>query len=109
MSDKNLDDTFASISRKQPDTGKLSKLESDVWNRIYLCETTWQQKIITVLIMPRFQASALALALILGISVSPLLMSGYLPDPEAESEVFNLGIFGKNNPYLAANLIDRIK
>lgn len=107
MSQNTLDDHLARLLNKKPNTQKLKMLEYGVWQKIDTFNLNWQQKIISVFNIPQFQVSALAFALIFGISLSSISNFEYLPNSKPNQNSLDLALFSANSPYLAANLIGK--
>ncbi|GJM01350.1 MAG: hypothetical protein DHS20C07_30290 [Methyloligella sp.] len=107
MSQNNLDDHLARLLNKDPNTGKLNRLEHDVWHKIHAYDLTWQQKIISVFNIPQFQVSALAFALLFGISLSSISNFEFSPNSKVNQHTLDLTLFSANSPYLAVNLIGK--
>ncbi len=109
MSQYNLDDHLAVLSKQQPDNGKLLNLESDVWIRIHAYDRRWQQMLISAFNSPQLQISAITLALLFGISLGSLFPIELKLQSEKNIIALDMKIFSTNNPYLTANLIEKIK
>ena len=88
---------------------RLDRLEQDVWRRIHATTAEaalpWQEKMLLAFGMPRFQLASLAIALVVGISLSPAIPLGYAA--QADRAVPDMQMFTVHAPYLTANLIER--
>jgi hypothetical protein len=107
MSQNKIDENLTLLFKKRPVTGKLERLEHDVWRKVHAYDLNWQQKIISVFNLPQFQASALACALIFGISLSSTYELELFLNSKTNQNVLDLRIFSANNPYLATNLFGK--
>lgn len=109
MLNKMLNRLLTMHFRDQPDGQRLDRLEQDVWRRIHAASADaalpWQEKMLLAFGMPRFQLASLAVALILGISLSPAIPLGNAVG--ADQTVPDMSMFTVHAPYLTANLIER--
>lgn len=107
MTQNPLDQRLARLFERRPDADKMIRLEHDVWQKIHVFNSTWQQKIISVFNIPQFQTSALAFAFIFGISLSSLSLFDILLNYTNNQNVFDMSIFSPDSRYLAVNLIGK--
>lgn len=95
--------------RGTPAEQRLDQLEQDVWRRIHATTADaalpWQEKMLLAFGMPRFQLASLAIALVVGISLSPAIPLGNAA--RVDQAVPDLQVFTIHAPYLTANLIER--
>ena len=95
--------------RNQTDRRSLNRLEQDVWYKIHTANTDttlpWQEKLLLAFGMPRFQLASLAIAMILGLSLSLTIPPGKFTN--ADQLVPDMSIFTIHAPYLATNLIEQ--
>jgi hypothetical protein len=109
MLHKMLDRLLAMHFREPPADHRLDRLERDVWHRIHATTTEgalpWQEKMLLAFSVPRFQIASLAIAVVLGLSLSPAIPLG--STARTEQPIADLQVFTVHAPYLTANLIER--
>ncbi|MCB2081548.1 MAG: hypothetical protein H6908_03500 [Hyphomicrobiales bacterium] len=109
MLNKMLNRLLATHFRESPEGNRLDRLEQDVWRRIHVTTADaalpWQDKMLLAFSVPRFQLASLAIALIVGISLSPAIPLGNAV--RADRAVPDMQMFTVHAPYLTANLIER--
>lgn len=109
MMRKYLDRLLTLHLRDAPTDDRLYRLEQDVWRRIHAAGAEaalpWQEKMLLAFGVPRFQIASLAVALILGISLSPAIPLGNTV--KADHVILpDMQMFTLHAPYLTANLIE---
>ena len=113
MSHDQLDESLIEYAEKTQDYKKLQHLESDVLRTIrirrYDNTLSWRENVISVFNFPQFQASALSLAFLLGIIVSPFFTDQLSNNNSYSEDFVSLKVFSAKAPYLTVNLIDTIK
>jgi len=97
---------------KEPATGhKLDRLEQDVWRKIHAASAEmvqpWYDKMAMAFAVPQFHMASLAMALVIGISASPVFTPG--PAAASNDDVLGMSVFTAQSPYLSSNLIERMK
>ncbi len=109
MLHKMLDRLLNTHFREPPQAHQLDWLEQDVWRRIHAttADTTlpWQEKMLLAFGAPRFQLASLAIALVLGISLSPAIPLRHTA--QVNQPTLDMQMFTVHAPYLTANLIER--
>lgn len=109
MLHKMIDRLLATHFRRQPAENRLDRLEQDVWRKIHAASADaalpWQEKMILAFGIPRFQLASLAIAVTLGLALSPAIpLSKAI---HAEQPIADMQVFTIHAPYLTANLIER--
>lgn len=113
MSDNLMNGLISVLAKQTLDTERLKTLETDVWlaiqfrghsNSLSLGET-----VVAIFNVPKFQISSLAIALCLGIGISPLFSNIYPEKYYGMKDGLSMKVFTVDTPYLTANLIDRIQ
>ena len=108
MPKKSMSELLEIYFRSSPDSQRLAHLEHDVWRRIHRVSTefalSWYDNMLTVFGMPKFQIVSIALAIVIGLSLSPLM-----PITSAASaltdDVIGLQVFSANAPHLLTTLL----
>ena len=97
-------DKLLSVYFYRHETPSLQSLEQDVLRRIRLeaaeNSVPWYENIILACSAPQFYAVSLTLALLMGITLSPVFAL-----KETASTPLGLEVFTLNAPYLAKNMI----
>lgn len=109
MLNKMLNRLLATHFRESPAGNRLDRLEQDVWRRIHATAADaalpWQEKMLLAFSVPRFQLASLAIAVVLGLSLSPAIPLGKIA--HADQPALDMSMFTARAPYLTANLIER--
>jgi len=110
MMRKILDRLLALHFREAPADRRLDRLEQDVRRRIYAAGAEaampWQEKMLLTFGVPRFQLASLAIAVVLGLSLSPTIPLGNAAKAD-QPLLQDMRVFSVHAPYLTANLIER--
>jgi len=105
-------DRLLAMHFKEPATGyKLDRLEQDVWSKIHAASADmvqpWYDKMALAFAVPQFRMAAIAMALVVGITASPILTPGQVS--AAGKDELGFSVFTSHAAYLPSNLIERIK
>ena len=110
MLHKMLDRLLAMHFKEPPTNSRLDRLEQDVWRRIHTASAEmvlpWYDKMVIAFAVPQFRLASLAIALILGISLSPAFNPGATT---SNHDVLGMSVFTLQSPYLPSNLIERME
>ena len=94
-----------------PADHRLDRLEQDVWRKIHVASAEmvqpWYDKMALAFAVPQFRMAAIAMALVIGITASPMVP--LKPANASTQDVLGMSVFSTNSPYLTSNLIERIK
>ena len=94
-----------------PADHRLDRLEQDVWRKIHADSAEmvqpWYDKMALAFAVPQFRMAAIAMALVIGITASPMVP--LKPANASTQDVLGMSVFTSQSPYLTANLIERRK
>jgi hypothetical protein len=111
MLHKMLDRLLTMHFREPASNNKLDRLEQDVWRKIHAASADmvqpWYDKMALAFAVPQFRMAAIAMALVIGITASPMVP--LKPANASTQDVLGMSVFSANSPYLTANLIERNK
>ena len=104
-------DRLLAMHFKEPSTNnKLDRLEQDVWSKIHSASAEmimpWYDKMMLAFAVPQFRMASLAMALVIGISISPVLTPGMSTESQ---DTLGMDVFTSRSPYLADNLIGQAR
>ncbi|MCH2546570.1 MAG: hypothetical protein MK052_03015 [Alphaproteobacteria bacterium] len=111
MIHKMLNRLLAMHFNEAPADHRLDRLEQDVWRKIHAASAEmvqpWYDKMALAFAVPQFRMAAIAMALVIGITVSPVMNPG--PAIASSGDALGMSVFSTNSPYLTSNLIERIR
>ena len=111
MLHKMLNRLLAMHFNTAPADHKLDRLEQDVWRKIHTASAEmvqpWYDKMALAFSVPQFRMASLAMALVIGISASPVFTPG--PANASNDDALGMSVFTAQSPYLSSNLIERMK
>lgn len=112
MLHKMLDRLLTMHFKETATSHKLDRLEQDVWRKIHAASADmvqpWYDKMAMAFAVPQFRMASLAMALVIGITVSPVMN----PGPAVASNggvIQEISVFTAQSPYLPSNLIERTR
>ena len=111
MLHKMLDKLLTMHFKESATAHKLDRLEQDVWRKIHAAGAEmvlpWYDKMALAFAVPQFRMAAIAMALVIGITASPMVPLKLAN--ASMQDVLGMNVFSANSPYLTANLIERNK
>lgn len=111
MLHKMLDRLLAMHFKIPATNNKLDRLEQDVWSKIHAASADmvqpWYDKMAMAFAVPQFRVASLAIALIIGITVSPVLSPSKAS--ASNQDILGLSVFAAQSSYLPSTLIERVK
>jgi len=104
-------DKLLTMHFKAPATNnKLDRLEQDVWSKIHAASADmakpWYDKMVAAFSVPQFQMASLAMALVIGIATSPMMIPS---QTNISNDVLGMSVFSAQSTYLPSNLIEHTK
>ena len=98
--------------QRQPDAGRLDRLEQDVWRRIntakYSGVTGRIEEFLSVFAVPQFKTASLAMALVIGLSAGAVAVPAQSAQAFSPGSAMGLDIFNMHAPYLPSTAFENM-